>query len=337
MRTAGQKKPYQQTRSASSDTSLRASPEQDHDESSILRLQRTIGNQAVQRMLRAVAQRSGSEPAAMAAGVPQSIGRILANSKVGGSPIHRLAQGGVGDANGSRLEGDLSGVQPAGSALAVQRWGKEHKDFTGRAVDRWNGDHPKGTYQHIPQPLKAWMVKCSDDPDHTGRVLTGTVSDLGIYYDFIVKGKKKRREQYAKASESKKKELYAAAEKAVSASEGPTHGEGSRPKYGSGGASVNSAYMMSEIKLASWLVVGGFMSRAAAGQLGDAMHCAQDRGSHGDGNRGEGHDDVRDKLGIGGFDTDDPKRNTAGKEKADDLSDKVLEEYAKLRPAKAGK
>ncbi len=73
------------------------------------------------------------------------------------------------------------------------------------------------------------------------------------------------------------------------------------------------------------------MSWAAAGQLGDAMHCAQDRGSHCEGNRNEGHDDVRDKLGINGYDTDDPTKNTAGARKADELSDLVLIEFAKLR------
>lgn len=73
------------------------------------------------------------------------------------------------------------------------------------------------------------------------------------------------------------------------------------------------------------------MSRAGAGQLGDAMHCAQDRGSHCEGNRHEGHDDVKDKLGIDQYNTDDASKNTPGKTAADNNSDKVLAEFAKLR------
>jgi hypothetical protein len=184
---------------------------------------------------------------------------------------------------------------------------------------------------HIAEDLKNSMVDCSDDPDYSGRALTGTVSDLRIYWDFIVSGKKRRQAEYAKADPAKKKELYDAAVKSVCASEGPTHGEGNRPNYGSGGSAVNHEYMMSQIRWASRLTFGGFMSRAGAGQLGDAMHCAQDRGSHCEGNRYEGHDDVRDKLGIDGYDTDDPNKNKTGKVVSDRNSDIVLAEFAKLR------
>ena len=60
-----------------------------------------------------------------------------------------------------------------------------------------------------------------------------------------------------------------------------------------------------------------FLSRAGAGQLGDAMHYAQDRASHCEGNRYQGHDDLRDKLGIGKYDTDDPTKNIVGARRAD--------------------
>ena len=76
------------------------------------------------------------------------------------------------------------------------------------------------------------------------------------------------------------------------------------------------------------------MNRASAGQLRDAIHCAQERGSHCEGNRHEGHDDVKDKLGIGEYNTDNPKRNIPGATKADNLSDQVLAEFAKLRSGK---
>lgn len=214
---------------------------------------------------------------------------------------------------------------------AVQFWGHEHKDFTRRAVDRWNEKHPVGTFMHIPEHLKTRIIDCSDDPDYSGRVLTGTLSDLGIYYDFIVGGKKRRHKEYAEADPAKKKKLYDAARKSICASEGPSHGEGNRPRYGSGGSAVNRAWMMSQIKWADRLSLGGFMSPAGAGQLGDAMHCAQDRGSHCEGNRHEGHDDVRDKLGIDDYNTDDPAKNIPGKQVADDYSDEVLVEFAKLR------
>jgi hypothetical protein len=215
---------------------------------------------------------------------------------------------------------------------AVQLWGPEHKDFTARAVDRWNKKHPSGTYEHIAEHLKSWMVGCSDDPDHTGRALTGTVSDLRIYWDFVVGGKKRRWRQYAAADPAKKKEMEEAANRSVCASEGPEHGEGNRPNYGCGGAAVNQAYMLHKIAMANTLTLGsGFMSRAGAGQLGDAMHCAQDRGSHCEGNRHEGHDDVKDKLGIGGYNTDDPNKNLPGKRAADGNSDLVLAVFSHLR------
>jgi hypothetical protein len=242
---------------------------------------------------------------------------------------------------GRSVEGILDQIVDEGNRAfgakkqVVQFWGSQHKDFTRRAVERWNKKHPKGTPMHIPPNLKKRIIDCSDDPDHTGRVLTGTVSDLRIYYDFVVGAKKKRHKEYAAASPSKKKEMEAAARKSVCASEGPSHGEGNRPNYGSGGSTVNHAWMMSQIKAANRLTIGrGFLSWAGAGQLGDAMHGAQDRGSHCEGNRHEGHDDVRDKLGIGGYDTDDPAKNKAGALKADQLSDQVLAEYAKLRKGK---
>ena len=218
---------------------------------------------------------------------------------------------------------------------AVQFWSPpakpDHKDFTNDAVDRWNGSHPKGTKEHIPAHLKTWMAKCSDDPDHTGRALTGTPSDLRIYFDFAVGGKKRRHKEYAAADPAKKKKLYAAAMKSFCASEGPSHGEGNRPNYGSGGSAVNIAHTTGQIQWASRLTFGGFMSRAGAGQLGDAMHCAQDRGSHCEGNRYEGHDDIKDKLGIDNYNTDDPSKNTLGKAAAEKNSDKVLADFAKLR------
>lgn len=232
---------------------------------------------------------------------------------------------------------------------AVQFWGKQHKDFTRRAIQRWNKIHTKGTYCHILPHLAKWMIDCSDDPDHTGRLLTGTVSDLRIYYDFVVSGKKARHKEYEKASPAAKRELREAARKSVCASEGESHGEGKRPNYGSkGGPAANHAWMMSQIKWADRLTFGGgFMSRAAAGQLGDAMHCAQDRGSHCEGLRHQGHDDLKDKLGIGDhrshakdkdkyvsrYDTDCPKCNWKGARVADKLSDLVLIEFAKLRMA----
>lgn len=237
----------------------------------------------------------------------------------------RSAEGILGNLTGA--VNHQAGVQKQ----AVQFWGEEHADFTARAVDRWNSKHPKGTPMHIVDILKAKMIETSDDNDYTGRALTGTVSDLRIYYDFITGDKKKRHKEYAEASPAKKKKMYEAAQKSVCASEGPTHGEGNRPNYGSGGSAVNHAWMMSQIKWADRLTIGGFMSTAGAGQLGDAMHCAQDRGSHREGNRHEGHDDVRDKLGIGDYNTDDPKMNIPGKHMADDCSDMVLEEFAKLR------
>jgi hypothetical protein len=121
--------------------------------------------------------------------------------------------------------------------------------------------------------------------------------------------------------------------KSVCSSEGPAHGEGKRPVYGLGGSAVNIAHTMGQIQWASRLTFGGFMSRAGAGQLGDAMHCAQDRGSHCEGNRYEGHDDIRDKLGIDNYNTDDPSKNTAGRAAAEKNSDQVLAEFAKLRKA----
>jgi hypothetical protein len=179
------------------------------------------------------------------------------------------------------------------------------------------------------------MADAADDPDHTGRAFDilqpGNQSDLIIYYDFITKGKNARHREYAKADPAKKKELEKAARASICVSEGPTHGEGKRPLYGSGGRAVNYEYMMSQIRWASRLTIGGFLSRAGAGQLGDAMHCAQDRGSHCEGNRHEGHDDIRDKLGIDNYNTDDPTKNTAGKNIADTNSDTVLAEFAKLR------
>ena len=238
---------------------------------------------------------------------------------------------------GRSAEGTLDkfsggGERPVGvQKQAVQFWGPEHGDFTARAVDRWNSGHPSGTPRHIAGHLKSWMIDCSDDADHTGRALTGTVSDIRIYGDFVVGGKKRRHREYAEADPARKRELEAAARRSICASEGPTHGEGNRPNYGSGGSAVNHAYMMSQVRWANRLTFGGFMSRGGAGQLGDAMHCAQDRGSHCEGNRHEGHDDVRDKLGIDGYNTDDPAKNTAGKAVADANSDTVLAEFANLR------
>jgi len=179
------------------------------------------------------------------------------------------------------------------------------------------------------------MADASDDPDHTGRafdILTpGNQTDLIIYGDFILGTKERRQAKYAAADPAKKQEMYDAAYRSICVSEGPSHGEGNRPLYGSGGSAVNQAWMRSQINWADTLTFGGFMSRAGAGQLGDAMHCAQDRGSHCEGNRHEGHDDVRDKLGIDQYNTDDPSRNTPGKTKADKLSDEVLDEFAALR------
>jgi hypothetical protein len=40
---------------------------------------------------------------------------------------------------------------------------------------------------------------------------------------------------------------------------------------------------------------------------------------------------VRDKLGIDGYDTDKPGKNTQGAQVADENSDIVLAEFAKLR------
>lgn len=219
---------------------------------------------------------------------------------------------------------------------AVQFWGSQHKEFTARAVDRWNMKHRRGTPMHIPYVLRQRIIDCSDDPDHTGRVLTGTVSDaLFIYIPFLTGTKKELQKEYAAASPAKKKDMEAAARKSVCASEGPSHGEGNRPNYGSGGADVNREWMMSQIRAADRLTLrGGFLSSLGAGQLGDAMHCAQDRGSHCEGDRHKGHDDVRDKLGIGGYDTDDPEKNIPGKLEADRLSYLVLIEYAKLRKGK---
>jgi hypothetical protein len=231
---------------------------------------------------------------------------------------------------------------------AVQFWGPQHKDFTRRAIERWNRKHPKGTPMHISETLKKRIVNCSDDPDHSGRaliIMSGGLrfySDSRIYIDYIVGGKKRRRKKYAEASLAEKKKMEAAARKSVCASEGPSHGEGNRPNYGSGGSKVNHEWMMSQIKWANRLTWGrGFLSWAGAGQLGDAMHCAQDRGSHCEGNRHEGHDDVKDKLGMSagscakhGYDTDCPECNKPGARKADRLSDLVLIEYAKLRKGK---
>jgi hypothetical protein len=191
---------------------------------------------------------------------------------------------------------------------------------------------------HIADHLKEWMAKCSDDPDHTGRafdILTpGNQSDFAIYGDYLSGGKKRRRKEYDEADPAKKTKLEGAAFRSICISEGPTHGEGNRPFYGLGGLAVNHEYMMSQIRWADRLTFGGFMSRAGAGQLGDAMHCAQDRGSHCEGNRHEGHDDVRDKLGIHGYDTDEPAKNMDGKKNADDYSNIVLAEFAKLRKKK---
>jgi hypothetical protein len=169
---------------------------------------------------------------------------------------------------GRSAEGTLARMVDGGGLLVgvqkkvVQFWGSppgepkypptDHPDFTRDAVDRWNGSHPRGTREYILEHLKTWMVKCSDDPDHSGRALTGTISDLGIYYDALVGGKKRRRAEYAAGDPAKKKRLYAAAMKSICASEGPAHGEGKRPKYGSGGKATNIAHTMGQIKWASW-------------------------------------------------------------------------------------
>jgi len=229
------------------------------------------------------------------------------------------------------------------AGVILQFWSAQHKDFTRRAIERWNIKHPRGIPMHISPILKQKIIDCSDDPDHTGRALTGTVSDaLFMYIPFIVGSKEERHKKYAAASSAKKKEMEAAVRSSVCASEGPSHGEGNRPKYGSGGWRVNHVWMMSQIRWADRLSLGqGFLSMAGAGQLGDAMHFAQDRGSHCEGNKHEGHDDVRDKLGMSngscgkhGYDTDCPECNKAGARKADQLSDQVLIEYAGLRKGK---
>ena len=73
------------------------------------------------------------------------------------------------------------------------------------------------------------------------------------------------------------------------------------------------------------------MSRDGAAQLGDAMYAAQDRGSHWEGARFAGHDDVADKLSINGHNTDDPSKNSLGKARADRLSDQVLADYWRFK------
>lgn len=255
----------------------------------------------------------------------------------------RVATEVVAGRSSEGMLGEVAGQGGTGGGSTVQFWGHQHKDFTGRAVDRWNKNHPEGTRENITANLKTHMVNCSDDADYTGRAFTmgralalgplldDGLSDLAIYYDFIVGGKEKRRNEYAEADPEEKEKLFLAACKSVCASEGPTHGEGNRPSYGSGGSAVNHAYMMSQIEAASMWTFGGFMSLAGAGQLGDAMHCAQDRASHCEGNRSQGHDDVRDKLGIDGYDTDDPGKNLEGASRADSLSDVVLALFADLR------
>ncbi len=222
---------------------------------------------------------------------------------------------------------------------SIQFWGKEHKDFTRKAIKTWNENNPKGTFMHIGEGIEDRMIKCSDDPDRTGRaydrLIAGHIADERIYIDFILDTRKKRIEKYKKADKNEKKRMEDMANASRYPSEGPSHGEGKRPAYGSGGSEYNHKYMMSQINIANNFSKGhsDFITYLGAGQLGDAMHCAQDRGSHCEGNRYQGHDDIKDKLGLGDphYDTDDTSLNTLGVKKASELSDQVLEEYAKLR------
>lgn len=242
---------------------------------------------------------------------------------------------------GRSAEALLGEVSDRGGGGAVQRqavqfWGDEHLEFTGKAVDTWNERYPVGHKCHIDAGIKARIVSCSDDPDKSGRVLTGTVSDvIGIYGPFVGNAifdtKAKRHAAYKKASDEDKKKMRDAADAQVVASEGPSHGEGNRPKYGSGGAGVNKAWVEGQIQAASQLSFFCFLSSAGAGQLGDAMHGAQDRASHWDGQLKKGHDDVRDKLGIDGYNTDDPSKNTEGKANATKYSLEVLERLKAVR------
>lgn len=62
--------------------------------------------------------------------------------------------------------------------------------------------------------------------------------------------------------------------------------------------------------------------------LGDACHVAQDRGSHGEGVKGKGHSDPREK---GEWSTDNPADNPEGYQKAVNNTTQLIEEFQKRR------
>jgi hypothetical protein len=62
--------------------------------------------------------------------------------------------------------------------------------------------------------------------------------------------------------------------------------------------------------------------------LGDACHVAQDRGSHGEGTKGMGHDDPRTKTG---WNPDSPTENAAGYSEAVQNTRSLMEDFVRLR------
>jgi hypothetical protein len=64
--------------------------------------------------------------------------------------------------------------------------------------------------------------------------------------------------------------------------------------------------------------------------LGDALHIAQDRGSHWEGVRGRGHDDIRHWSIYSGWSPDNPKDNPQGYKNAMTYTREVLAQFARL-------
>jgi hypothetical protein len=102
--------------------------------------------------------------------------------------------------------------------------------------------------------------------------------------------------------------------------EGPEHGEGGMYEIEIGPArAINEGVQKERLERAisayrTWKERGEGepMPAAVIENLGDALHIAQDRGSHWEGAKGMGHDDPRHKHMLFGWSPDDPTDNPDG-------------------------
>jgi len=117
--------------------------------------------------------------------------------------------------------------------------------------------------------------------------------------------------------------------------EGPEHGEGGMYEMEIGPArAINEGVQNERLEAAisaykTWKErgEGGPMPAAVIENLGDALHIAQDRGSHWEGAKGMGHDDPRHKHMLFGWSPDDPRDNPDGYWRARENTSAVLWQF----------